>query len=303
MTAQGTTSPTDPFTQRLTRRGALGALAGFGALALAACGSDKAATASTTAADTSLPGTSSLSGTSSPPTSTVATTGDTTAATAPATVDTTAAAACLTPPEETAGPFPADGTNDNGEGEEANVLDDAEAMRSNITASLDGSGVQPGVPFTLNVAVMDAATGCVPMPGAAVYVWHANRDGAYSVYNVGMNPGHSGDSYLRGVQIADAEGNLSFTTILPGRYSGRASHIHFTVFTDATLANRLLTSQMAFDDAQADAWYAAADGYATSVGGSHNSQDNIFADGVDEQMLTITGDVSTGLVGSIAIGI
>jgi protocatechuate 3,4-dioxygenase beta subunit len=293
MTAALTSADTDPLAHRLTRRGALTALAGFGALALAACGSDKTATASTTAA-------ADTNATTEPVVTTDDTTGTTGTTTAPAATTT---AACLVPPEETGGPFPADGSNDNGEGEEANVLDDAEVVRSNITASLDGSGVQPGVPMTLNISVMDASTGCVPMPGAAVYVWHANRDGEYSVYNVGMNPGHSGDSYLRGVQIADTNGQLSFTTILPGRYSGRASHIHFAVFSDGTFANRLLTSQMAFDDDQADALYAAAEGYSRSVGGNHNDQDNIFSDGVDEQMLTLTGDASTGVIGTIVVGI
>jgi protocatechuate 3,4-dioxygenase beta subunit len=263
-------------------------------MALAACGSDKPATASTAApvnADTAAT------------TDTAAST-DTAAPTAAASTDATAVAGtCPTPPEETAGPFPADGTNDNGDGEEANVLDDAEVVRSNITASLDGTGVQPGVPLVLDITVMDAANGCVPLPGAAVYVWHANRDGAYSVYDVGMNPGHAGDSYLRGVQIADANGKLSFTTILPGRYSGRASHIHFAVFRDGTFSERLLTSQMAFDDDQADAFYAAADGYSRSIGGNHNAEDNIFSDGVDEQLLTITGDVTSGLTGTIVVGV
>ena len=298
MTAQATTTEhADLHPHRLTRRGALGALAGFGALALAACGSDKAATASTTA-----PAETSAS------TEPVVTTGDSTGGTTGATGTTTAPAAatsdaCLVPPEETGGPFPADGSNDNGDGEEANVLDDAEVVRSNITASLDGSGVQPGVPMTLNITVTDASTGCVPRPGAAVYVWHANRDGEYSVYNVGMNPGHSGDSFLRGVQIADDNGQLAFTTILPGRYPGRASHIHFAVYSDGTFANRLLTSQFAFDDVAVEALYASADGYASSVGGSQNDQDNIFADGVDEQILTVTGDSSTGVIGTIVVGI
>jgi protocatechuate 3,4-dioxygenase beta subunit len=293
MTA-ATTTDADLLTHRLTRRSALGALAGFGAMALAACGGDKAATPATTTPADTTPATTSPADTTAPATTAPA---DTTAP------DATTTATCLVPPEETGGPFPADGSNDNGEGEEANVLDDVEVVRSNITASLDGSGVQPGVPMTLNITVTDASTGCVPMPGAAVYVWHANRDGAYSVYNVGMNPGHSGDSYLRGVQIADANGQLSFTTILPGRYSGRASHIHFAVFSDGTFANRLLTSQMAFDDDQADALYAAAEGYSRSVGGNHNAEDNIFSDGVDEQMLTLTGDASTGVVGTIVVGI
>ena len=195
MTAQDTVSHVDPFAHRLTRRGALNALAGFVALALAACGSEKATTTSTEATEATTPATKP------------ATTGATTSETGAATSESDAVD-CLTPPEETGGPFPADGSNDNGDGEEANVLDDVEVVRSDITASLDGSGVQPGVPMTLNITVADASTGCVPMPGAAVYIWHANRDGEYSVYNVGMNPGHSGDSFLRGVQIADDNGQL-----------------------------------------------------------------------------------------------
>lgn len=282
-----------------TRRGALSALAGFGALALAACSNDKAATTSTEA---TTPATTSATTPATTPATTAATTGATTGETGAATSETDAVA-CLTPPEETGGPFPADGSNDNGDGEEANVLDDVEVVRSDITASLDGSGVQPGVPMTLNITVADASTGCVPMPGAAVYIWHANRDGEYSVYNVGMNPGHSGDSFLRGVQIADDNGQLSFSTILPGRYPGRASHIHFAVYSDGTFANRLLTSQFAFDDEAVEALYASADGYAGSIGGSQNDQDNIFADGVDEQILTVTGDAASAVTGTITIAI
>lgn len=251
------------FDRVLTRRRALALLgAGGAATLLAACGSD--ATGSTTAATAG--------------TAAAAVTGDLTAT-----------------PEETGGPFPADGTNDDGEGTVANVLLDARSVRSDIRSDLDGSNTQDGVPFSLVVTVVDEATG-LPMSGAAVYIWHCNRDGEYSEYNSTMLGGDFTDrSFLRGVQIADANGTVTFTTILPGRYQGRAFHIHFEVYGDATYDSLVLTSQMAMDDDLIDSLYAEA-GYDEALANdTDNARDNIFGDGVDHQLLTVSGDVTSGL--------
>jgi protocatechuate 3,4-dioxygenase beta subunit len=107
---------------------------------------------------------------------------------------------------------------------------------------------------------------------------------------------YSERSYLRGVQITDAAGVVTFQTILPGRYSGRAFHIHFEVYADGTYADQLLTSQMGMDDDLIDELYGAADGYASALrNDTDNAQDGIFRDGADHQMLAVTGDVASGL--------
>ena len=129
------------FVAKLSRRGAIGAFAAFGLGLLVACGDD----------DDSSAGTSSPSTTGSPATTTPATTPTTTQATTAATATTAAAGEYLDFPEETNGPFPADGSNDNGAGELANVLADARIVRSDITANLDGSDQQPGIPMALTM--------------------------------------------------------------------------------------------------------------------------------------------------------
>ncbi|HAP76476.1 MAG TPA: intradiol ring-cleavage dioxygenase [Acidimicrobiaceae bacterium] len=269
-----------PPTSLLGRRRFLTALAGVtgGAVLVAACGGDSSGSATT--ADTTGATTAGES--------------TTTAATAGESTSTTSATATATP-GETGGPFPADGTNDNGEGEVANVLADPRSVRRDIRSDLDGANTQEGVPFELSVAVVDS--GGAPLPGAAVYIWHCNRDGEYSQYNSSMLGGDFSDfSWLRGVQVADANGEVQFLTILPGRYPGRAFHIHFAVYADDTYSNLLLTSQMAVDDNVIDALYAQADGYAASLSNdTDNARDNIFSDGVDHQLLTVTGDAGAGL--------
>ncbi len=271
------------------RRRAL-SIIGLGLVA-AACSSS----ASDTAADTTA-------------TDTAAATADTTAAaadtTAPA-ADTTAAAADTTAaavatdgtptPEETGGPFPSDGTNDNGDGEVSNVLGDTRSVRSDITTDLDGSNAQEGVPFTLTTTVVDSSG--TALAGAAVYIWHCNKDGGYSAYDSSMLGGDFSDrSYLRGVQITGADGSATFTSILPGRYQGRAFHIHFEVFSDASYSEKLLTSQMAIDDDLIASLYADA-GYDDALSNETlNGNDNVFADGVEHQLLTVSGEVASGLV-------
>ena len=130
-------------------------------------------------------------------------------------------------PEETAGPFPGDGSNG------PNVLDKAGVVRSDIRPSFAGlSGVAAGVPLTVTLQLVDLQNGCKPAPGLAVYVWHCDRAGRYSLYNRGATE----QNYLRGVQESDSNGELSFTTIFPGCYRGRWPHIHFEVFPSLAAA-------------------------------------------------------------------
>ena len=111
-------------------------------------------------------------------------------------------------------------------------------VRQDITSSFGtATATAEGVPLTFTLTLLDNANGCVPLAGAAVYAWHCDRDGQYSLYDSSL----TNENYLRGVQEADANGQVTFTSIFPGAYSGRWPHIHFEVFesmNNATAAGR-----------------------------------------------------------------
>ncbi len=144
--------------------------------------------------------------------------------------------------DETAGPYPADGSNG------PNFLNEEGIVRTDITSSVGSrSGTAVGVPTTLALTVVDAATGS-PVPGAAMYLWHCTADGKYSIYE------EDDQNYLRGVQVADDSGRVTFTTIFPGCYAGRWPHCHFEVYEGvdaATAGNQAIsTSQLALPQAE-----------------------------------------------------
>ena len=122
-------------------------------------------------------------------------------------------------PDETAGPYPADGSNG------PNVLDDDGIVRADLTSSFgESSGTADGVPIVFNLSIVDADTGSA-IPGAVVYLWHCNAEGKYSIYEL------EDQNYLRGVQVADDAGRISFTSIFPGCYVSRWPHAHFEVYS------------------------------------------------------------------------
>jgi hypothetical protein len=123
-------------------------------------------------------------------------------------------------PDETAGPFPGDGSNG------PDVLEQSGILRSDIRASFgEASGTAEGVPMELQLVISDLARDGAPFAGAAVYVWHCSREGRYSMYSDGVTD----QNYLRGVQVAGADGTVRFTSVFPGCYPGRWPHIHFEV--------------------------------------------------------------------------
>jgi protocatechuate 3,4-dioxygenase beta subunit len=221
--------------------------------------------------------------------------GDPTAATPTSTAGSRSAAGsdaeCAAIPEETAGPFPGDGSNG------PDVLAEDGIVRADIRPSFGSArGLAEGVPATLDLQILDRTGGCAPLPGAAVYVWHCDRDGRYSLYS----PGAVDENYLRGVQEADASGELSFTTILPGCYAGRWPHIHFEVYpsvADATGGGTALTtSQLAIPEDACNQAYDV-DGYARSVTNLSTltlESDMVFADGAALQLATVTGSAEDG---------
>ncbi|MFJ8634909.1 intradiol ring-cleavage dioxygenase [Streptomyces sp. NPDC093568] len=209
-------------------------------------------------------------------------------------------AECATIPDETAGPFPGDGSNG------VNVLKESGVVRSDITGSFGDSagGTAEGVPLTLTLTVVDAASGCgTPKKGAAVYLWHCDREGNYSLYSEGVTD----ENYLRGVQETDEEGQVTFRSVFPGCYAGRWPHIHFEVYgslADATAATAITnTSQLAFPEDVCDTVYAT-DGYEASVrnlSGLSLETDGIFSDGHDQQLATVTGGVREGYTATLTV--
>ncbi|MEZ4237728.1 MAG: intradiol ring-cleavage dioxygenase [Myxococcota bacterium] len=209
--------------------------------------------------------------------------------------DTGGGGACARIPEETEGPYPGDGTN----GPDALALDGI--VRSDLTGSIgSGVGTAAGVPLTLRLRIVDAS-GCTPLAGAAVYVWHCDQDGNYSMYTA------AAATYLRGVQVTDADGYVEFTTIFPGCYSGRWPHVHFEVYPDLDAIddarNKIATSQVALPEATCDEVYATS-GYEASVANlarTSLSSDMVFSDSWPAELAGIAGTVTDGLVASLSV--
>ncbi|WP_432574841.1 intradiol ring-cleavage dioxygenase [Kineococcus sp. SYSU DK005] len=204
-------------------------------------------------------------------------------------------------PDETAGPYPGDGSNG------ANVLTASGVVRSDIRSSFGTSTTTAeGVPMTLTLKVVDMLGGDVPFAGAAVYVWHCDRDGNYSLYADGLED----ENYLRGVQVADAEGYVTFTSVFPACYSGRWPHVHFEVYPDAgsttDAANAVATSQLALPQEVCEAVYATS-GYEQSVSNLADvtlASDNVFGDdSAATQLATVTGDTASGYAVSLTVGV
>lgn len=214
---------------------------------------------------------------------------------------------CTTIGSETAGPYPGDGTNSNSSGT-VNVLTQSGIVRSDIRSSFGSlSGAAAGVPLTVTLRLVNASSSCANLAGYAVYLWHCNRDGGYSLYSSGV----TGQNYLRGVQVSDANGQVSFTTIFPACYSGRWPHIHFEIYSSLSTAtsgtNDIKTSQLALPASACYQVYGIASGYDASV--SNFSAVSLASDGVfgndsaAHQMAAVTGDVNNGFAASLTVGL
>ena len=156
---------------------------------------------------------------------TAATTTTTTTTTPPGTSN----AACAVIPSETRGPYP----------DTAGMINNQAFYRRDITEG------KSGLPLTLTLTVVNTNNGCSAISGLQVEVWQCDAAGNYSEYS---QPGFNGagQTFLRGVQTTDANGQVTFTTIYPGWYQGRATHIHVDVYRSGTI---IKTTQIAFPEA------------------------------------------------------
>ena len=216
-------------------------------------------------------------------------------------------ATCNAIPEETAGPYPGDGTN-TANGGVVNVLTQSGVVRSDIRSSFGSmSGTASGVPLTITLKLVNTASSCASLEGLAVYLWHCTADGNYSLYSSGI----TNQNYLRGVQVSDASGLVSFTSIFPGCYSGRWPHIHFEVYRSLALAtsgsNDIRTSQLALPQAACSEVYNGDSRYSASIrnlAAITLASDNVFGnDSAAYQLATVTGSVSAGYLATLTVGV
>ncbi|MCB0688584.1 MAG: hypothetical protein KDC53_18730 [Saprospiraceae bacterium] len=173
---------------------------------------------------------------------------------------------CTVSPEETNGPYP--------------ILTPSQLVQSTII------GDRTGVALLMTFTVQDKSNGCEPLTGVLVDVWHCDKDGNYSQYG-----SYTNDDFLRGRQTTDSNGQVSFISIFPGWYSGRAPHIHIEILN--ANGNSLLVSQIAFPVSTYTTVYNST-GY-NGAPDTSNSQDDIFADSLDENLAdSVTGNITDG---------
>lgn len=181
---------------------------------------------------------------------------------------------CEISPRETKGPFP--------------TKTPSEMVQANIKSD------RTGVALLINLTIVNNANKCKPLAGAHVDIWHCDKDGNYSEY--GNHPMQRTDltsaHFLRGRQITDTNGNVSFLSVYPGWYRGRAPHIHIEVFDKSGAS--LLVTQVAFPENISNKVYSSALYAARGKADTPNERDNVFSDSLSEQMATVTGNIKDG---------
>ena len=190
---------------------------------------------------------------------------------------TTGAAACAVSPSETQGPYPSV----------------TRFMRSDIR---EGSA---GIPLVLVFTVVNVNNTCSPVANANVEIWQCDAAGHYSEYSQGGYDGRA-QTFLRGTQTTDSAGRVTFTTVYPGWYQGRATHIHIEVTVNG---RSVKVTQIAFPEA------INAQVYRTGVYASRgnnptsNASDMVFSDSLSQELAVMSGDAASGFTGTYSVGV
>jgi len=189
---------------------------------------------------------------------------------------------CTIAPTETAGPFP--------------TTTPSSLVRSDIRDD------RTGVAFTITINVQNINNSCAALAGVIVDIWHCDKDGYYSEYGgSGMqSTDYTSVHFLRGRQTTDANGQVRFTSIFPGWYSGRATHIHVHIYNSS--GTSLMITQIAFPEgsnsavATVNGSGGVAYGYTKGMSGyTYNASDNVFSDdGSGIEIATVTASLSSG---------
>ena len=253
--------------RRFTRRQALNAIGtvGLGAF-LAACASNSTSTTIAGASTTSTTGATTTTGAGA--------TTATTSTSAVTTID------CVLVPEMTEGPF----------------YLDLDLVRSDITED------RGGAPLALTIVVA-SVEGCSPIQDAAVDLWHCDAEGIYSGFiaaSTGQGSGTDDSIFLRGTQLTDANGQVTFQTLYPGWYPGRTVHMHMKVHVGG---NQIHTTQLFFDDAFTDQVYAASEPYASRDNRTTlNGDDGIYGGGGEATTLAVAA-AGEGYAATLVVGV
>jgi protocatechuate 3,4-dioxygenase beta subunit len=173
--------------------------------------------------------------------------------------------ACAVTPSETVGPYPS--------------LTDL--FRSDIRED------RPGTPLTLTITVVNTNSNCSPVAGANVEIWQCDASGNYSEYGT-----QGARTYLRGIQTTNAQGQVTFTTVYPGWYQGRATHIHVEVVRDGVSSK---VTQIAFPESTNAAVYGTGVYAPRGQNPTINTADMVFADSLNSELAAVSGDPATGL--------
>ena len=199
-------------------------------------------------------------------------------------------------PDETAGPYPADGSNG------PDILEESGIERSDIRSSIGEDDPVDGVPLEFTLTITDMDNDDAPFEGVAVYAWHCDAEGRYSMYSEGVEDA----TWLRGVQVADANGQVTYTSIVPACYTGRWPHIHFEVYPDIDsiddAENAISTSQLALPEDVVTEVYEldTYEGSTENLAQVTLDSDNVFGDDAGaSQLATMSGDVDSGYIASL----
>ena len=196
---------------------------------------------------------------------------------------TPSAAGCVVAAEETAGPFP----------DRLGMLSKPAFFRRDIREG------RSGALLNLTLTVTNARNNCSPVANASVEIWQCDASGNYSEY---AQPGYdgTGQTFLRGLQTTDANGNATFTTVYPSWYAGRATHIHVKVYVSGAVVK---TTQIAFPESITAEVYASGVYASKGQSPTKNASDNVFADGTSTEMASVSGSAAAGYEASLTIGI
>ncbi|MGC4128900.1 MAG: T9SS type A sorting domain-containing protein [Bergeyella sp.] len=191
--------------------------------------------------------------------------------------------ACTETPEEIPGPYPAPSS-----------ISTSTLLRSNIT-----EGTQTGIPLTLALNIKNVNNNCASVgAGYRVDIWHCNKRGYYSAYagqpGIDGTKDTTGQTWLRGIQYTDSNGQVNFTTIYPGWYTPRTTHIHVQVYDASNTL--ILTTQLVFLDSvntTVNSYYATSGQNSTT-----NATDMVVSDSYASEIITVTGSTTAGYAGT-----
>lgn len=181
---------------------------------------------------------------------------------------------CTVSPSETKGPFP--------------IKTPSQLVLENIKSD------RIGIALLINLTIENKNNNCLPFEGVLVDVWHCDKDGNYSEYGgTGMQQtDYTTVHFLRGRQTTDAKGEVSFLSIFPGWYQGRAPHVHVEVLTGS--GSSLLVTQIAFPENVSSAVYSSANYASHGQADTSNTKDNVFSDSLANELATLTGNLTDG---------